>query len=104
MANMVTRTIFITRCALMCVDTEKGEVFNAIVDVPRTWRDEAKLLKRAKEIYGETDSIKVVSIASKEEIGTLYGMSEDDFIAHANELPPREVQKKESDAANTEEK
>nr|DAJ86899.1 MAG TPA: hypothetical protein [Caudoviricetes sp.] len=86
---MVTRTCVITRCTLMCVDTVHGEVFNNVVEVPRSHKDMNKLLKLCKEAYGETDTKKVVSIVSTEELETLYGMTEADFIAHATVLPKR---------------
>lgn len=86
---MVTRTCITTKVTLMCVDTSQGEVFNATVEIPRSHKDMNKLLKLCKEAYGETDTHKVVSIVSTEELETLYGMTEVDFIANATILPKR---------------
>lgn len=86
---MVTRTCITTKCTLMCVDTVQGEVFNTTVEISRSHKDMNKLLKLCKEAYGETDVKKVVSIVSTEELETLYGMTEADFIAHAFILPKR---------------
>lgn len=72
----------------MCLDIETGEPFNKTVVVPRTYKDDEKLLKKVKEVL-ETETLKPVHIVDKEEIETLYGMKEQDFIEHAEVLPPR---------------
>lgn len=85
---MVTRTIITTKVIVMCLDIERGEPFNKTVVVPRTYKDDEKLLKKVKEVL-ETETLKPVHIVDKEEIETLYGMKEQDFIEHAEVLPPR---------------
>lgn len=72
----------------MCLDIETGEPCNMTVVVPRTYKDDEKLLKKVKEVL-ETETFKPVHIVDKEEIETLYGMKEQDFIEHAEVLPPR---------------
>lgn len=72
----------------MCLDIETGEPFNKTVVVPRTYKDDEKLFKKVKEVL-ETETLKPVHIVDKEEIETLYGMKEQDFIEHAEVLPPR---------------
>lgn len=85
---MVTRTIVTTKVNVMCLDVEKGEPFNDVVTVPRTYKDNETLLKKVKPLI-ETDTVKAVHIVNTEEIETLYGMSEQEFIEHAKVLPPR---------------
>lgn len=85
---MVTRTIIATKVTVLCLDVQAGEPFNKTVTVPRTWKDDEKLLKHIKPSI-ETDTVKAVHVVAKEEIETLYGMSEQDFIEHAEILPPR---------------
>lgn len=85
---MVTRTITTTKVNVMCLDIETGEPFNKTVVVPRTYKDDEKLLKKVKEVL-ETETLKPVNIVDKEEIETLYGMKEQDFIEHAEVLPSR---------------
>lgn len=82
---MITRTIKTTKANVLCMDVEKGEPFNKVVILPRTYNDEKKLLKVVKEVV-ETDIIKAVHIVDKEEIERLYGMTEADFITSAKEL------------------
>ena len=99
MKPMVTRTCITTKCTLMCVDTVNGEVYNATVEVPRSHKDEAKLLKLCKDMYGEDETHKVVSIVAKEVLETLYGMTETDFIKNASILPKRATKPSETNEA-----
>lgn len=85
---MVTRTIITTKAIVMCLDIESGEPCNKSVVVPRTYKDDETLLKKVKEDI-ETETLKPVHIVGKEEIETLYGMTEQEFIEHAKVLPPR---------------
>ena len=87
---MVTRTITTTKAIVMCLDIESGEPCNKSVVVLRTYKDDETLLKKVKEVL-ETETLKPVSIVGKEEIETLYGMTEQEFIKHAEVLPPRTV-------------
>lgn len=74
----------------MCLDIESGEPCNKITVVPRTYKDDEALFKKVKEVL-ETDTLKPVHIVDKEEIETLYGMTEQEFIEHAEVQPPRKV-------------
>ena len=85
---MVTRTITTTKAIVMCLDIESGEPCNKSVVVPRTYKDDETLLKKVKEFI-ETETLKPVHIVGKEEIETLYGMTEQKFIEHAEILPLR---------------
>lgn len=74
----------------MCLDIETGEPCNKSVVVPRTYKDDEKLLKKVKEVL-ETEILKPVYIVDKEEIETLYGMTEQEFIKHAEVQSPRKA-------------
>lgn len=87
---MVTRTITTTKVNVMCLDIETGEACNKITVVSRTYKDDETLLKKVKEVL-ETDTLKPVHVVDKEEIETLYGMSEQEFIEHAKVMTPRAV-------------
>lgn len=87
---MVTRTITTTKAIVMCLDIESGEPCNKSVVVLRTYKDDETLLKKVKEIL-ETKTLKPVHIVGKEENETLYGMTEVEFVKHAEVLPPRTV-------------
>lgn len=88
---MVTRTIITTKVNVLCLDIETGVPCNRYVVVPRTYKDDEKLLKKVKEVL-ETETLKPVHIVDKEEIETLYGMLEQDFIEHAEVQPPRKAE------------
>lgn len=85
---MVTRTIIATKANVMCLDVKAGEPFNTVVTVPRTYKDNETLLKKVKPLV-ETDDVKAVHIVDNEQIETLYGMTEQEFMQYAKVLPPR---------------
>lgn len=87
---MVTRTITTTKVVVMCLDTMSNETVEKTVIVPRTYKDEEKLFKVVKPLVTE-EAIKPVYIVSTEEVEKLYGMTEQQFVETANELPPRTV-------------
>ena len=85
---MVTRTITTTKANVLCMNIQSAEPFNKVITLPRTYKDDKTLMKRVQEVV-ETDNIKAVHIVSKEEVETLYGMSEQEFIEKATELDPQ---------------
>ena len=85
---MVTRTIVATKVNIMCLDVQAGEPCNKEITVSRTYKDDESLLKKVRPMI-ETDTLKAVHVVDKEEIETLYGMTEQEFIQHAEVLPPR---------------
>lgn len=84
---MVTRTIITTKVNVLCLDIKSAEPFNKLVTLPRTYKDEKKLLKKVEEVVN-TDDVKAVHVVDKEEVETLYGMTEQDFIRNATILDP----------------
>ena len=79
---MVTRTIVTTKVNVLCLDIKSAEPFNKVVTLPRTYKDEKQLLKKVEEVVN-TDEVKAVHVVGKEEVETLYGMTEQDFINNA---------------------
>lgn len=84
---MVTRTIVTTKVNVLCLDIKSAEPFNEVVTLPRTYKDDKKLLKKVAEVLN-TDDVKAVHIVDKKEVETLYGMTEQDFITNATILDP----------------
>ena len=82
---MVTRTIITTKANVLCLNIITGEPFNKVVTLPRTYKDDKSLLKMVSAVINN-DEQKAVHIVDKEEIETLYGMSEQDFIENAKIL------------------
>lgn len=86
---MVTRTIVTTKANVLCLDLEKSEPFNKVVTLPRTYKDEKSLMKKVSALI-DNETTKAVHVVDKEEVETLYGMTEQKFIELAEVLPPRD--------------
>ena len=82
---MVTRTITTTQVNVLCLDIVAGEPFNQQVTLPRTYKDDKNLMKAIEEVVN-TENVKAVHVVAKEEVETLYGMSEQYFIKNAGVL------------------
>lgn len=91
---MITRTIQTTDVNVLCMDIKQGEPFNTTVTLPRTYKDNAAMLKAAAAVIDNED-IKAVHIVASEVKETLYGMKETDFIANADILPARTAKEHE---------
>lgn len=85
---MVTRTIVATKITALCLNIETGEPFNETVTASGTFKDEKSMLKAAEKLIN-TETERAVHIVFSEEIETLYGMTEQEFIQKAQVLPPR---------------
>ena len=91
---MVTRTIPTTIVNVFCVNTEDRSTFEQSITLPRTYKDEIKMMKAVEKVL-DGEPIKAVSITGYEVKETLYGMTETDFIKAATVLPPRSANKDE---------
>lgn len=85
----VTRTIPTTIVHLLCVNTEDRSTFEQDITLPRTYKDEQKMMKAVEKVL-DGEPIKAVSILGSDVKETLYGMTETEFIQYAQVLPPRE--------------
>lgn len=79
---MVTRTFQTTKATVMCLDIDAGESVTKVLTLPRTYKDDEKLLKACEEAITE-ENIKAVHVVDTEVIETLYGMEEQKFIENA---------------------
>lgn len=82
---MVTRTIQTTTAQVVYVDINNEITDTMEVTVPRTYKDEKTLMKAISAVV-DGDGIKAVHVKSTTVNETLYGMSEADFIAHAQPM------------------
>lgn len=91
---MVTRTITATKVVALTVDVTNGTTADLELTISGTFAEDekgnAKLLKAVQKI-NDTDTLKTVSIKSRENVETLYGMTEQKFMENAEVLPPRAV-------------
>lgn len=84
----ITRTVITTKAKVMCLNILKGDSEVKEVILPRTYKNDAQVLKVAHKVI-DNDEIKAVHILTTEIEETLYGMSEQKFIENAEKLPPR---------------
>ena len=88
--KMVTRTMSTTQATLLCLDVESAEPENRTFTFPGTFKKDADILRAAAKLLEiEAPTIHAVHVVNVEVKEVLYGMTEADFIAHANELPAR---------------
>ncbi len=99
---MVTRTITTTKVNATCVNLETADVFNKEVILPRTYKDEKKLLKAVENVVN-SDKEKAVQIVDSSEVETLYGMTEQNFIDSATVLDPKTRKELEQSTADDDE-
>ena len=99
---MVTRTITTTKANVLCMDIQNAEPFNKVVTLPRTYKDDKTLMKKVQEVV-ETDTVKAVHVVDKEEVETLYGMTEQEFIQEAVVLDPETRRPEAEEVEETEE-
>lgn len=85
----VTRTIITTKVNVLVVNTAERTTKEAEFILPRTYKDEKALLKALDKCATLGENERIVSVISTDEVETLYGMTESDFIKYATVLPPR---------------
>ena len=95
---MVTRTITATKVNALCLNITTAEPFNKDIVLSGSYKD-AKSLEKAVKTVIDTEEVKAVSIVSKEETETLYGMAEQKFIENAIVLPARGTKEVKDESA-----
>lgn len=86
--RMVTRTVELSVCEVMCMNTTTAEVKINTYEIGGGLTDEKALLKAIRKLY-ETNTFKCVAISKVTQKEILYGMPESRFIELASILPPR---------------
>ena len=81
--KMVTRTITVTKVTCLCMNVNTAEPSNETFSIVGKFTDDEKLLKSIRKLY-ETVHDKIVAIVDKVETNELYGMDENEYIAHAH--------------------
>lgn len=86
--RMVTRTVELTVAEVMTLNTDTAEVRIIPYEIGGGLTDPEAILKAVKKIY-ESATVKCVAVKNVSVKEILYGMTEQEFIAHAKVLPPR---------------
>lgn len=84
----VTRTIVTSNITVLCLNLETKEPFEQTIVMPRAQKDDKKLMKKISAMI-DNDKVKAVHVINITTSETLYGMSEEKFIANADILPTR---------------
>lgn len=87
---MITRTIQTTVANVLYLNIAEEKPFYETVTLPRTYKSEKDLFK-AVEALCTDPNVKAVHVADTYVKETLYGMTEKEFIDHAQVLPPRKA-------------
>lgn len=90
--SMVTRTIIATKVTALTVNVAEGTTADVELTISGTFAEDekgnARLLKAVQKLV-DNDNTKAVSIKARENVETLYGMTEQEFMEHSSVLPPR---------------
>lgn len=86
-ARMVTRAIIGTEVKALCFDATQNNCVEQTVLIAGVFKNEEKLNKKLHTVL-DTDTVSFVRVIESAQKSTLYGMSEDAFIANAVELDP----------------
>lgn len=79
---MVTRVFTMTKCIVLCMDTNTCEACNEVVTLEGTYPTETRLMNAVRKEV-EHDTIKAVEVVSKEVIEELRGMTTKDFLKNS---------------------
>ena len=85
--RMVTRTAHVTYATILAVNLAEEKTEQIVVELPRTYKDDNAILKAAEKRMDSNH--KLVHVIETDVQDKLVGMTEEEFFAHAVELPPR---------------
>lgn len=87
MASMVTRTIISTKATVIFLNPEDNTTKEVVVTLAGTFKKDTAVLNKMKKLYKDAKE-QPIFVKYYVEVETLYGMTEDVFIANAVELDP----------------
>lgn len=97
--RMITRTISTTVADILCLDIETGEACNRSFTFPGQFKKDNEILKAAaKKLETTEPNVHAVHVVGIAKLETLYGMTEADFLAHA-EIMTKPAKSTESENA-----
>ena len=85
----ITRTIEKTKVVALLFDKTTAEAHNETVVLARKLNDAKAIEKAVRKLVETDDNIKLVDIVDVSSETACYGITEQDFLAHAVELDPR---------------
>lgn len=91
----VTRTIVSTEVNCLCINTETCEPENKVFVMSGEIQNNEKTITALRKKH-ETDTFRIASIVGVTVKEKLYAMTEEEFIAHAEERDPRVKKEQEN--------
>lgn len=85
----ITRTIEKTCVTCLCFDKTTAEPYNTTVVLGRRVNDSNAIEKAVRKIVEADSNVKLIDICEVNYDTVLYGISEQDFLAHAVALDPK---------------
>lgn len=85
----ITRTIEKTKVVVLLFDKTSAEAYNETVTLPRKLNDAKAIEKAVRKLVETDDNIKLIDIVDVSSETACYGITEQDFLAHAVQLDPR---------------
>lgn len=93
--RMVTRTVKGTLITALCLDLETAEPQNVVTQIIPRIKDSNKEIAALRKKL-DSDTFKFVAVVDREDTAEIYGMPEEEFLAHAVKID------KNPDEANNE--
>ena len=85
----ITRTVERTEITALCFDKISAEAFNKTITIPEPIRDLKKLERKAAKVIEQDANIRFIEVVDSNITSGVYGISEEDFFAHAVPLDPK---------------
>lgn len=85
----ITRTIEKMKVVALLFDKTSAEAYNETVVLARKLTDAKAIEKAVRKLVETDDNIKLVDIVDVSTETACYGITEQDFLAHAVQLDPR---------------
>ena len=93
--RMVTRTVAITTGTAVVVDVNDLTPYEMSFQLPGEFKTPEHIMKRLSPVAGD---LKVIAVKNIEKKYVRYGMTEEEFISMAIELPPLPERTKKTEA------
>lgn len=99
--HVITRTITTTTVDVLAVRVDSKSTETVTLTLPRTYKDEAAMLKMANK-RSENSTVKYVAVISTPVVNKKrWGMTEEEFIDKGHEFPPYKSSDDTSDEDST---
>ena len=86
--RLISRTVSVTNVEYLAVDIPNKETFTASTTISGVFKDNAALEKAVEKAIN-SPVVKFIAVTATTVETKLYGMTEEDFLAHATEMSKR---------------